>query len=269
MELKIGFVGAGAMAEAILSGIIKTGLVPAKHVLASDINTERLNYLADTYGITTYEDNHQLVQDAQVVVMAVKPQNIMEVISTLKEDFTSEKLLISIAAGINIDALYKQLPENVPVARVMPNTPCLIGKGVCAVTFSANASEEQRKLTLNILEAVGKAHVVPEKLMNAVTGLSGSGPAYIYLIIEALSDAGVKAGLSREISLDLAVQTVIGSASMVDITKTHPAVLKEKVTSPGGTTIAALHVLESAGVRAALVDAVITSAKRSEELGKE
>jgi len=269
MTEKIGFLGAGAIAEAIISGLVSTDIFSSQQLGASDINQERLGFLAEKYGVTGYIDNPSLVEDSQIVILAVKPQNIKEALSPLKDLFTGDKLVISFVAGVSIKTLYQYFPPEMGVARVMSNTPCLIRKGVSAVSFSETVDEEYKKLTLSILEAVGKVHVLPERFMDAVTGLSGSGPAYIFLIIEALSDAGVRAGLPREISLDLAVQTVIGSAMMVDVTKIHPAILKEKVITPAGTTIAALHILERAGIRVALMDAVIAATDRSAQLGSD
>jgi pyrroline-5-carboxylate reductase len=266
---KIGFIGAGTLGEAIISGLEKTGQVLMGNLYASDVNEERLQYIKETYQINTCLSNRQLVQECDIILIAIKPQTFDEALSELRESFLSNKLVISVVAGVSVAKLYQYLPDTVSVARVMPNTPCLIGKGVSAVTFSKNITDIHREWTMTILEAVGKVHVLPERLMDAVTGLSGSGPAYIYLVIEALSDAGVRAGLPRELSLDLAVQTVMGAAAMVETTKTHPAVLKDKVTTPAGTTISGLHVLERAGVRVAFMDAVMAAAQRSKELGSD
>lgn len=269
MNCKIGFIGAGAMAEALIAGLTKAGMTPLENICASDIDPGRLGWIKDNYGIRTTKDNNELVRENQVIVIAVKPYLISEALPLLKEALTEDKLVISLAAGVSIAKLYQYIPEKVPVARVMPNTPALVGRGVSAVSFSVNFDEDEMNLVRKILQAVGTVHIIPEKLMDAVTGLSGSGPAYIYLVIEALSDAGVRAGIPREMALDMAVQTVIGAAAMVDVTGTHPAVLKEKVTTPGGTTITGLHILERAGVRAAFTDAVLAAAARSVQLGSD
>ena len=269
INVKIGFIGSGTLGEAIISGLAKTGQVSMENLYASDVNEERLQYIKETYQINTCLNNRQLVQECDIIVIAIKPQTFEEALSELRESFLPNKLVISVVAGVSVAKLYKYLPDTVSVARVMPNTPCLIGKGVSAVTFSENITEIHREWTITILKAVGKVHVVSERLMDAVTGLSGSGPAYIYLVIEALSDAGVRAGLPRDLSLDLAVQTVVGAAAMVETTKTHPAALKDKVTTPAGTTISGLHVLERAGVRVAFMDAVMAAAQRSKELGSD
>jgi len=269
VNINIGFVGSGAMAEAFISGLLKTEEYSAAGIHASDINEKRLQYLSEKFGINVYENNLDVVKKSDVIILAVKPQNIREVLSPLKGAFRAGQMVISIVAGFPIATLYKYIPPEVGVVRAMPNTPCLIRRGVTALAFSDYANDRQKELALNILSAVGHVHVLPERLMNAVTGLSGSGPAYIFLVIEALCDAGVRAGLPRDVSMDLAVQTMIGSAIMVDSTKTHPTILKDKVITPGGTTIAALHVLERAGVRVAFMDAVIAATERSRELGSD
>ncbi|MEL7567786.1 MAG: pyrroline-5-carboxylate reductase [Dehalobacterium sp.] len=269
MAINIGFVGSGAMAEAFISGLLGTNEYAADLIHASDINEKRLHYIQEKFGVNVYNNNIDVVTRSDVIVLSVKPQNIREVLSPLKDAFRANQMVISIVAGFPIDTLYKYIPKEVGVIRAMPNTPCLIRKGVTALAFSDYANDEQKDIALNIMSLVGKVHVLPEKLMNAVTGLSGSGPAYIFLVIEALCDAGVRAGLPRDIAMDLSVQTMIGAAVMVDSTKTHPAILKDKVITPGGTTIAALHVLERSGVRVAFMDAIIAAAERSRELGSD
>lgn len=269
MTVSIGFIGAGMMAEAIISGMLKAGTVDVSHILVTDINSSRLSYITDTYCVTPCTDQAKLVEQCKVVILAVKPAVIGEVMASVGERLSAEHIVISLAAGISLKFLTNFVRQDVAVARVMPNTPCLIGKGVSCVTFSPGTTKEKQALAVDILASVGTVHVLPETLMNAVTGLSGSGPAYVYLMIEALSDAGVKNGLPRDIAQDLAIQTMIGAAAMVAETKTHPAVLKEKVTTPGGTTIAGLHMLEQAGVRAGLINAVSAATQRAAELGKD
>lgn len=269
MTARIGFIGSGAMAEAFISGLLGTNEYAADFIHTADINKDRLQELREKFGINTYDHNIDVVKNSDVIILAVKPQNIREVLSPLRDAFRDNQMVISIVAGCSIDTLYKYIPKEVGVVRAMPNTPCLIRKGVTALAFSDYVNNEQKEIALNIMRLVGNVHVLPEKLMNAVTGLSGSGPAYIFLVIEALCDAGVRAGLPRDISLDLSVQTVIGAATMVDSTKTHPAILKDKVITPGGTTIAGLHVLERSGVRVAFMDAIIAATERSRELGSE
>ncbi len=269
MTLKIGFVGSGAIGEAFISGLLKTDDYSPESLGASDTNESRLNKLEEKFGIRTYQNNCELVENSNVVVLSIKPQNMKEVMGPLKEVFTKDHLVISIIAGVSLKTLYKYIPSSTNVIRAMPNTPCLIRKGVIAMAFSPHTNEEQKEVALNIMRSVGTVHILQEKLMNAVTGLSGSGPAYIFLVIEALCDAGVRAGLPRAISMDLSVETVMGAAAMANITKTHPAILKDKVATPAGTTIAALHILERAGVRVAFMDAIMAATERSAELGED
>lgn len=269
MNRKIGIIGAGVMAEAFIIGLSKNKTFLPQNMLANDLDEDRLEHLAGEYGITPCPDSLELVRQCDVILLAVKPQNVAEALLPLRDVFSAGKLLISIAAGVSLAALAKHLPPETGVARVMTNTPCLIGKGVSTVAFSKNIQPEQKELASLILKTVGTVHLVREKYMNAITGLSGSGPAYIYLVIEAMSDAGVRAGLPRDLSLQLSVETVIGAAAMVQEIKLHPAILKEKVTTPAGTTISALHVLERAGVRVAFMDAVMAATNRAAELGSE
>lgn len=263
---KIGFIGAGAMAEAILSGIISAGLFPAERIFAVDVNQDRLNYICSSYGINSCPNIGELISRADIVVFAVKPQVIKGVLHESAGYVTGGKLVVSIAAGIELRTIESALPGGVPVIRVLPNTPCLVGAGISAITLGKYALPEHEQQVLEIFRAIGTAFTVAEPMMDAVTGLSGSGPAYIYLVIEALADGGVKAGLAREQAIQLAAGTVFGAAKMVLETKKHPAVLKDMVASPAGTTIAALHVLEEKGMRAAMIDAVMAAVTRSKEL---
>jgi len=269
LNRKIGFIGGGVMAEAFILGLAKNKTFLPQNMLVNDVAEERMAQLAAQYGIVPCPDSQEMVRQCDVVLLAVKPQNVAEALQPLGDVFTADKLLISIAAGVSLAALAKHLPPDVGIARVMTNTPCLIGKGVSTVAFTKNIQPQQKEMATNILKTVGTVHLVREKYMNAITGLSGSGPAYIYLVIEALSDAGVRAGLPRDLSLQLSVETLIGSAAMVQEINLHPAILKEKVTTPAGTTISALHVLERAGIRVAFMDAVMAATNRAAELGSE
>lgn len=269
MSYSIGFIGGGKMAEAIISGLVSSELVPRGKIQVSDIDENRLDYLRDKYGVGVVKGNEKVVAGSDVVVLAVKPQVLQEVVLPLREVFTAGQLVISIAAGITINKLSSWLPDGQPIVRVMPNTPCLIGEGISAIACGKAVSEDQAERAREILASVGEVIVIEEKYLNAVTGLSGSGPAYIYLIIEALADAGVMVGLDRATALKLAVQTVIGSARMVQETGQHPAQLREAVTSPGGTTVAALHTLEHGRLRGVLMDAVLVATSRAAELSGE
>lgn len=272
MKLRVGFIGAGAMAESLVRGLLKAGALP-ENLIASDVQAARRNLMQKQYGIRVAADNKAVLQEAEVVVLAVKPQNLEEVLDELSS-FATEflktarvaPLIISIAAGISIRYIEEFLPPSFPVIRAMPNTPSVVGQGATAISLGTNARPEHEAQARSIFEAVGIVFSVPEVQMDAVTGLSGSGPAYGYIIIEALADAGVRMGLPRPVALGLAAQTMAGAARMVLETGQHPGVLKDQVTSPGGTTIAALHVLERGGLRGLLMDAVAAATDRSREL---
>ena len=264
----IGFIGAGQMAKALAQGFVTTGLVPAQRLVACDpVPTARDSFAASVGGAVIASTNEQVVAQSNVIFLAVKPQSMPVVFSDLAGKCGSEKLIVSIAAGVPLSKLTSGLKTE-RVARVMPNTPALIGKGASAYALASGASAADGQLVGQLLGAVGQAFLVDEKLLEAVTGLSGSGPAYVYVMIEALADGGVKMGLPRDVALALAAQTVRGAAEMVLTTGEHPAALKDKVASPGGTTIAGLAALEDHGFRAALIAAVEAAPKRSIDLGK-
>lgn len=267
-DKKIAFVGAGSMGQALIKGLLEAGLVPQDRIFASAKSEKTLNYLAKQWGIKVYSDNKTMVQEADIVVLAVKPQIMGEVLAEIKQFIDSSQVVISIAAGLDLTYLEGQLGQQIPIVRVMPNTPCLVREGALGLSLGTFASEEIGQLVEELLASVGKVVVVPEKLLNAVTGLSGSGPAYIYLAIEALADGGVREGLSRSQALTLAAQTVLGAAKMVLETGEHPGALKDKVTSPAGTTIEAVASLERNGLRSALLEAVTVASKKAEQLGK-
>ena len=223
---------------------------------------------AGKIGGRTTKDNTQVVQQSDVIFLAVKPQQIAKVLAGLRGKITAEKLVASIAAGIRLAELAEGLGSEVRLVRVMPNTPCLVGQGACGFCLGQNTTEEDGRLVEQLLGAVGVAYRLDERLLDAVTGLSGSGPAFVYVIIEALSDGGVRMGLPRKVATALAAQTVRGAAEMVNSTGEHTGVLKDRVASPGGTTIAGLQALESGGLRAALIAAVEAATRRSVELGE-
>jgi pyrroline-5-carboxylate reductase len=264
----LGFIGGGNMAEAMIRGLLKAQLLGPQEILASDVTAERLTYLQQTFGIRTSRDNAEVAGKADIVLFAVKPQIMSPVLDGLLDVITEEKLLISIAAGISTRLIAEKFPGKVRVIRVMPNTPALVLEAASALAPGAAATPEDLELAKRLFAAVGKVVVVEETLMDAVTGLSGSGPAYIFLIIDALSDAGVKVGLSRKVAQLLAAQTVLGAARMVLETHKHPGELKDMVTSPGGTAIAGLHTLEAGGLRTTLINAVEAATRRSMELGR-
>lgn len=263
----IGFIGGGTMAEAIMRGITAGGLVDAAAVYATDVSEKRCGHLRDTLGIGIFSTNAELVQKVDIIFLAVKPQIIDTVLQEIGPRLQSSQLVVSIAAGVATPTLEKHLSEPVPVVRVMPNTPVLVREGATAVTLGRFAAREHEELVMELFGAVGRTVAIQEELMDAVTGLSGSGPAYICLIIEALADGGVRMGLSRSTALTLAAQTLLGTAKLLLETGQHPGVLKDMVTSPGGTTIAGVHALEEGGLRASLINGVAAAAERSRELG--
>lgn len=263
----VGFIGAGRMATALASGLIKSGFAAAQDICASDVVPEARDAFAAATGAAANADNSEVIRNSQVLFLAVKPQQVAEVLSEQSSHITAKQLVVSIAAGVPLFRLEAALPDR-RIIRVMPNTPCLVGAGASAFARGTHATAEDGALVLKMLSTVGLALEVPEKLLDAVTGLSGSGPAYAFEIIEALSDGGVLAGLPRDIATKLAAQTLLGAAKMVLETGTHPGALKDAVTSPGGTTIAGLHELERAGLRGSLMSAVRAATERSRELGK-
>jgi pyrroline-5-carboxylate reductase len=264
----IGFIGGGNMGEALIKGLLKSGNFAASHIRVSDISQDRLHHLRDTYEVSIFADNGELVGVSDVIVLAVKPQQVGEVLAETHASLEHLPLLISIAAGVSIASLEQGLAKPVPVVRVMPNAPALVLAGVSAIAGGTHTKSEHLAVARVLFEAVGVVVEVDEMHMNAVTGLSGSGPAYVYLFVEALIDAGVLMGLSRPVARDLAVQTTLGAARLLAESGKHPGALKDQITSPGGTTIHGLTILESGGMRGMLMGAVEAATRRSEELGK-
>lgn len=261
----IGFIGGGNMAEAIIKGLLAGGL-PAASILVAEPVSQRRAFLTSEYGVELHDENLNIIRRADIVILAIKPQVAASVLTGLEAAISSDKLVISIMAGISTDFIEKIFANGARVVRVMPNTPALIQGAATAVSPGRKATDQDLEIAREIFSRVGTVVTIPEKQMDAVTGLSGSGPAYVFTFIEALADAGVKNGLPRDIAAQLAVQTVLGAARMVAETGEHPALLREKVTSPGGTTIAALHTLENGRFRGLLMDAVDSACSRSKEL---
>lgn len=265
---KLGFIGTGKMGSALIKGICNAGIFTPSDVYASDLYEPSLEELEQDVGVNVSTDNKVTVTNSDVIVLAVKPQILKKVISTIKEDVTGDKLIVSIAAGVKLEDIEKEFNAGTRVVRVMPNIAATVAEAASAITQGTNASKEDAEDALTIFGSVGSAIQVPENLMDAVTGLSGSGPAYIFPVIEALADGAVHEGLDRNSAMVLAAQTVIGAAKMVLETGMHPGELKDMVTSPAGTTIRGIRALEENGVRAAFMQAVIESSNRSKELGK-
>jgi pyrroline-5-carboxylate reductase len=267
IDKTIGFLGAGNMAEALIRGLLR-GHADADRIHASGPRAERMAELAERYGIQTTTDNLALVDRAEIVVLSVKPQIMRRVLDQIAERMRPDALVISIAAGIPVAAIEARLRPGTRVIRTMPNTPALVDAGATAVAAGGHATQDDLATAKRIFDAVGITEILDEGQLDAVTGLSGSGPAYIFLILEALADAGVKVGLSRRTATLLAAQTVLGSAKLLLETNEHPGRLKDMVTSPGGTAITGLHTLEHGGVRTTLMDAVEAATRRSHELGQ-
>jgi pyrroline-5-carboxylate reductase len=264
----IGFLGTGNMAEALIKGILAAGLTTPSEIIGSDPRQARCDEIRARYGIRTTLSNLDVVRAADLVFLSVKPQIIDRVCREVAPALKPGAIVVSIAAGTPTAAIEANLPDGTHLVRSMPNTPALVGAGATAIAPGNLATEEDVALVRRVFEAVGMAVVLEESQLDAVTGLSGSGPAYVFLIIEALSDAGVKMGLSRYNALALAAQTVLGSAKLLLDTGEHPGRLKDMVTSPGGTAIAGLHTLEAGGLRTTLIDAVQAATERSHQLGE-
>jgi len=266
--LSVGFLGAGKMATALAEGFIRSGLVKPTRIIASDVVEAARKGFAQATDAKASASNLDVVTAASVLILAVKPDQVMGVLDEIKGKFTESHLLISIAAGVTLAKLESALGGSARVVRVMPNTPALVGASATAFATGRNATPADADLASRLFSSVGLAFRVKEPLLDAVTGLSGSGPAYGYAIIEALSDGGVAAGLPRDVATKLAAQTLFGAAKMVLETGQHPGALKDMVTSPGGTTIEGLHELEKGGLRAALINAVRAAAEKSRRLGQ-
>ncbi|MCZ7392231.1 MAG: pyrroline-5-carboxylate reductase [Candidatus Methanoperedens sp.] len=264
---KIGFIGTGKMGEALIKGLLYAKLVSPENVLASDVDFAKLQLLEKDYKISICTDNCAAVVDSDVIIIAVKPSIVPEVLKEI-QDSIKKQLIISIAAGVTIETYESALPRGTKVVRVMPNIAAIVKEAASAISPGSAASKEDMATASAIFNAIGRTVILPEHLMDAVTGLSGSGPAYIFTIIEALADGGVHEGLDRKTSKLLAAQTVLGAAKMVLENGSHTAELKDMVTSPGGTTSRGLRVMEERGVRIAMMDAVIAACERSKELGK-
>jgi pyrroline-5-carboxylate reductase len=267
IDKSIAFIGAGNMAEAMIRGLLRGSVFAADRIMASAPRTERIEELSKKYGIRGATDNREAAR-AQIVVLSVKPQILSRVLDEIAGAIDPDALVISIAAGVPVAAIQARLAGGTRVVRAMPNTPALVDTGATAIAGGEHARDTDLADAKRIFDSVGITVVLDESQLDAVTGLSGSGPAYVFLILEALSDAGVKVGLSRRTAQLLAAQTVLGSAKLLLETNEHPGRLKDMVTSPGGTAITGLHTLEAGGVRTTLMNAVEAATRRSRELGE-
>ena len=268
----IGFIGAGKMAEALVSGIITAKVVAADKITVSDMDFPRIKHMTGKYSVHGTQSNKKLAEACDIIILAVKPNNIEKVLYEIKDSINESKLIISIAAGIKEKLIRKFLSwdEHIPIVRVMPNTPALVLEGASGLYFNESCSEENKKDTKAIFDAVGVSIVLEkESMIDAVTALSGSGPAYVFYFIEALADAGVAMGLGRDVSQKLATQTFVGSAKLAKETGVHSTMLKEMVTSPGGTTIEALNLLDRKGVKGSIINSIIVACSKSILMGLE
>lgn len=261
----IGFIGAGNMGSAIIGGIIRSGLYKAEEITAADKNAAMLDKLSSEYGIKTTADN-TVAAKCDILVLAVKPQFLYGVIDEIRNAVSSETLIISIAAGQPLEKIERAFKKDIKLVRVMPNTPALVGEAMSAIASNANVADDELTKAVGIFESFGKAEIISENLMDAVTAVSGSSPAYIFMLTEAMADAAVNAGMPRNKAYTFAAQAILGSAKMVLETGLHPAELKDMVCSPAGTTIEAVKVLEEKGFRAAVMDAMDACVKKSRSM---
>jgi pyrroline-5-carboxylate reductase len=265
---RIAFLGTGNMAEALVKGLLRAGTADASEIVCSEPRAERREEIASRYGVKVCAENLAAAEEGQIVVLSVKPQTMEDLLDEIAPAIDHSKLVISIAAGVPIAAIARKLGAGVRIVRTMPNTPALVGAGATALARGAHATAADLEQARALFQSVGVAVVVEEHHLDAVTGLSGSGPAFLFLVIEALADGGVKVGLARPVAMALAAQTVLGSAKLVLESGEHPGRLKDQVTSPGGTAIAGVHALEAGGLRSALIAAVEAATRRSHELGE-
>jgi pyrroline-5-carboxylate reductase len=265
---RVGFIGGGNMGEALVRGLVGANLVAPHLIVATDVRAERTKQLADTYAITAHGDNMRCVRDVDVVILAVKPQVMADVLREIAPAVTPRHLLISIAAGVATSTIRAGLGKEARIIRVMPNTPALVLQGATAIAKGTGLEPDDLTTAEEIFGAIGRVVVLGEDSLDAVTGLSGSGPAYVAIMIESLADGGVKMGLDRLTAMTLATQTVLGSAQLLAETGMHPGALKDMVSSPGGTTIAGISALEEGAVRATFIRAVERATLRARELGR-
>lgn len=267
-QFRVGFLGAGRMATALAQGWKQAGLVKAGDCIACDLLGPTRELFTQTTGFEAVSDANLVIQSSDILVLAVKPQSLRDLVEKVGSQLGPKKLILSILAGVTLDKLQKAIGHG-RIVRIMPNTPCMVGESATAYANGPGTTPEDGQIVAKLFNAVGRAFLVPENLMDGVTGLSGSGPAYGFVMIEALADGGVKVGLPRDVATVLAAQSLLGAAKMVLETGRHPGQLKDDVASPGGTTIQGLFELEQAGIRGALIRAVDAAAKRSAELGKQ
>ena len=265
-KMKIGFIGLGNMASAMIGGMLEQKVVIPEEIIGSDLSAEMKKKAEETFGIGTFSDNRQVAAQSQVIVLAVKPIFLSEVIQEIKAEITEDKLVISIAAGKTISWIEEEFGRSIKLIRCMPNTPALVSAGCTAVCKNGQVSDEEEALCLKLMGSFGKAIAIPERLMDAAMAVGSSSPAFVFLFIEAMADGAVAAGMPRQQAYEFAAQSVLGSAKMVLETGMHPGELKDMVCSPGGTTIEGVRVLEEKGMRTAVMEAVFAAAEKSKKL---
>lgn len=268
MGKKIGFIGCGNMAQAMIAGIAGAGVISPEDIIVSNPSEEKLNYVKNKWGVSTTKDNTKVALHSDILVLAVKPNMYKSVIEEIKDSVSSRTIIVTIAAGISIDKVTLSFKDEVKVIRTMPNTPALVGEAMTALCASNNVTQEELKEVKKIFNSFGKTEIISENLMDVITGVSGSSPAYVYMFIEAMADGAVLQGMPREKAYKIAAQSVLGAAKMVLETGKHPGKLKDEVCSPGGTTIEAVYALEKSNFRAAVIDAVNVCTEKSKKMSK-
>ncbi len=267
---RIGFIGAGSIAQAMVSGLLSSNTIkPGNIYITNRSDIGKLSQMKDKWNINITTDKSFLIKSADIIILAVKPKDVRDVLKEIKDYITDSHLIITVAAGVSTDLIRGILGDNVKLVRAMPNTSCIVKESASALALGRGVGKQHEDIAREIFASIGKVIFVEEKALDAVTGLSGTGPAYIYYVIEAMEEAGIQIGLSKEVSRLLAEQTVLGAAKTLMETGENPAELRRKVTTPGGTTFAGISVLKRSGFKESLVEAIVKATQRSEELGKE
>ena len=266
--MKLGFIGTGNMASAIMGGIIKNQIIPANDIIGADVMEAGRERVKEQFKIQVTADNHEVINSSDIVILSVKPQFYAEIIAEIKNDVREDQIIITIAPGKTLAWLKEQFGKNVKIVRTMPNTPAMVQEAMSAITTNEHITEEETKMVVSLFESFGKAEIVPESLMDAVVGVSGSSPAYVYMFIEAMADAAVNDGMPRAQAYKFAAQSVLGAAKMVLETGKHPGELKDAVCSPAGTTIAAVAKLEEGSFRSTVIAAQNACSEKSRAMSK-
>lgn len=268
MNKTIGIIGGGNMSQAIVSGLVKSEIIKGKNIIVSDRDEEKLNHMKENYGINITNNNEDVSKVSDIIILAVKPNIYGTVIEQIRNKVKEDVVIVSIAAGITMEFIQNKFEKNIKIVRTMPNTPALVGEGMTALCYNDFSSEEDVENVMNIFKSFGKVETISEKLMDVVPGISGSSPAYVYMFIEALADGGVLGGLPRDKAYKMAAQAVLGAAKMVLETGEHPGALKDKVCSPGGTTIEAVYSLEESNFRGAVIKAMEKCREKTIKMSK-